>query len=184
MGRPLAFLLGLQGGLLLLGGMGALALGVPLGSRLPWPLEAFLALALLLGLGGLEALFGRLFPRSMGEAEALFRGLGPALQGVGPGGLLLLALLSGLAEEVFFRGLVQTLLVGAMGPKGVFVQALLFALLHPAPPRAWAYPFWAGLAGLLLGGAALLGVGLPALALAHALHNARGFYALAHSPGR
>ncbi len=178
MDRPLALLLGLQGGLLLLGGMGSLALGVPLGPKLPWALEVLLALGLFLALWGLEGLFGRLFPRSMGEAEAILRGMGPALKALGPGGVLLLAALSGMAEEVFFRGALQTLLEGLLGHPGVLLQALLFALLHPAPLRAWAYPLWAGLAGLALGLAAHLGVGLPALALAHALHNARGFYEL------
>lgn len=74
--------------------------------------ESLLGLGLLLGLAGLEVLFRRLFPRSFQEAERLHQELGLALRraGAGPPFLLLLAFLSGLAEEVFFRGFLQSLL--------------------------------------------------------------------------
>lgn len=178
MPAPLGFLFLLQVGLLLLGASGMLLLGFPFGEanarHLPW------AAGLLLALGGLEVLFRHLLPASFRETERLHQALGRALKeaGVGPWGLLLLAFLSGVAEEVFFRGLVQSLLVEWLGPWGVGLQALLFALFHPAPRRALAYPLYAGLAGLLLGGAYLLtGSLLPGI-LAHFLHNARGFYEL------
>ncbi|MEN2982959.1 MAG: CPBP family glutamic-type intramembrane protease [Thermus sp.] len=180
MPRPLGFLLGLQGGLLLLGAGGMLLLGLPLGEEAHPVRDPLVALGLLLLLGGLEALFRRLFPASFQEAERLHQVLGRALReaGTGPEGLLLLALLSGVAEEVFFRGLLQSLLVGWWGLGGLFLQALLFALLHPAPRQAFAYPLYTGLAGLLLGGAYLLtGSLLPGI-LAHVAHNARGFYQL------
>lgn len=142
--------------------------------------DLLLALGLLLGLWGLEHLFRRLFPRSFAEAESLHQELGRALKqgGVGPPLLLLLALLSGVAEEVFFRGLVQGLLVSWLGGVGVFLQALLFALLHPAPLRAWAYPLYTALAGLLFGLAYLYTGSLVPGVLAHFLHNAKGFYGL------
>ncbi|WP_236630158.1 CPBP family intramembrane glutamic endopeptidase [Thermus thermamylovorans] len=181
---PLGFLLGLQAALLLLGASGMLLLHYPLGeARLPRDLP--LALGLLLALWGLEALFRRLFPASFREAERLHREAGRALRaaGAGPGFLLLLALLSGVAEEVFFRGLLQSLLVAWLGPWGLFLQAFLFALLHPAPRPALAYPLYTGLAGLLFGLAYLLTGSLLAGILAHFLHNARGFWELWREAG-
>ncbi|MFN4231590.1 CPBP family intramembrane glutamic endopeptidase [Thermus sp.] len=175
---PLGFLLALQGGLLLLGASGMLLLGLPFGQA--GPKELLYALGLLLALAALEEAFRHLFPSSFREAEGLHRALGEALRraGVGPTILLLLALLSGVAEEVFFRGLLQSLLMAWLGPVGLFLQALAFALLHPAPRGAYAYPLYTGLAGLLFGLTYLLtGSLLPGI-LAHFLHNARGFYEL------
>lgn len=40
-------------------------------------------------------------------------------------------------EELFFRGLVQTTLVARWGIGGVFVQALLFSLVHLSPEEGW-----------------------------------------------
>ncbi|AFV75930.1 putative protease of the Abi (CAAX) family [Thermus oshimai JL-2] len=177
---PLGFLILLQVGLLLLGGGGMLLLGFPWGPKDPW-VDLGLAGALFLLLFGLEALFGRLFPASFKEAEALHRALGLALRraGLGPMALLFLALLSALSEEVFFRGFLQSLLSGWVGGWGVLLQALLFALFHPAPRAAWAYPLYTGVAGVLFGLAyALSGSLLPGV-LAHFLHNARGFYEIA-----
>ncbi|WP_279164526.1 CPBP family intramembrane glutamic endopeptidase [Thermus scotoductus] len=178
---PLGFLLALQGGLLLLGASGMLLLGLPFGQA--GPKELFYALGLFLALAALEEAFRHLFPASFREAENLHRALGEALRraGVGPAVLLLLALLSGVAEEVFFRGLLQSLLMAWLGPSGLFLQALAFALLHPAPRRALAYPVYTGLAGLLFGLTYLLtGSLLPGI-LAHFLHNAWGFYEISRS---
>jgi CAAX amino terminal protease family. len=129
---PWAFLLLLQGGLLLMGASGMLLLGLLLKGRNPW-VEVPAGLLLLGLLQGLEGLFARLFPGSFREAERLHRELGRSLKaaGLGPPALLLLALLSGVAEEVFFRGLLQTLLYAKFGAWGLLLQALLFA----SPPR-------------------------------------------------
>ncbi|TFU27034.1 CPBP family intramembrane glutamic endopeptidase [Thermus tengchongensis] len=178
---PLGLLLALQGGLLLLGASGMLLLGLPFGQASPR--ELLYALGLFLALAALEEAFRHLFPASFREAESLHRVLGEALRraGVGPATLLLLALLSGVAEEVFFRGLLQSLLTAWLGLSGLFLQALVFALLHPAPRRAFAYPLYTGLAGLLFGLTYLLtGSLLPGI-LAHFLHNARGFYEISRS---
>ncbi|MGC8875887.1 CPBP family glutamic-type intramembrane protease [Thermus sp.] len=179
MPKPFRFLLLLQGGLLLLGGGGMLLGGFPMLGRHPFA-ESLLGLGLLLGLAGLEALFRRLFPHSFHEAERLHRELGLALRQAGatPPFLLLLAFLSGLAEEVFFRGFLQSLLALKLGPWAVLLQAFLFALLHPAPRGALAYTLYTGAAGLLLGLAYLLTGSLLPGVLAHFLHNARGFYEL------
>ncbi len=156
-----------------------LLLGLPLNT--PQPEQGiWVAVALLLSLWYLEILFQKGFPASFLEVERLHRELGAALRqaGLGPPALLLLAFLSGTAEEIFFRGLLQSLLISWLGPGGLFLQAFLFALLHPAPKRAFAYPLYTGAAGLLFGLSYLLtGSLLPGI-LAHFLHNARGFYQL------
>ncbi len=178
---PLGLLFILQGLLLLVGASGMLLLGLPFGQGSLGGLA--LALGLLLALALLEEAFRRLFPSSFPEAERLHRTLGQALRqaGASPSLLLLLALLSGVAEEVFFRGLLQSLLVAWLGPWGVFLQALVFALLHPAPKRAFAYPLYTGLAGVLFGLAYLLTGSLFPGILAHFLHNARGFYEISRT---
>ncbi len=80
---------------------------------------------------------------------------------------LLLATLTAVGEELLFRG-------GLLPLLGVPLQALLFALLHPAPPRAWVYTAYTGVAGLALGYAAVGSGGLLAPILAHFLVNAQG----------
>jgi membrane protease YdiL (CAAX protease family) len=159
-----------------MGASGMLLLGLPLKGRNPW-VEVPAGLLLLGLLQGLEGLFARLFPASFREAERLHRELGRSLKaaGLGPPALLL-AFLSGVAEEVFFRGLLQTLLYAKFGAWGLLLQALLFALLHPAPKKAFAYTLYTGVAGLLFGLAYLLTGSLIPGILAHVLHNARGFY--------
>jgi len=174
---PWGFLLLLQGGLLLLGASGMILMGLPLGGQAPWT-EIPAGLLLFGLLQGLEGLLARLFPASFREAERLHRELGQSLKalGLGPPALLLLALLSGVAEEVFFRGFLQSLLALSLGTGAVLLQALLFALLHPAPRKAFAYTLYTGTAGLLFGLAYLLTESLIPGILAHVLHNARGFY--------
>lgn len=152
-----------------------LLLGLPFGQANPRDLPY--ALGLLLALAILEDAFRHLFPTSFREAEGLHRALGQALRqaGASPLALTLLAFLSGVAEEVFFRGFLQSLLVAWLGLLGLPIQALVFALFHPVPKRAFAYPLYTGLAGLLFGLVYLLtGSLLPGI-LAHFFHNARGF---------
>lgn len=176
--RLLGWLAGVQGGLLLLGAVGMVWAGIPL-VRQPDPLRDTLVFLLLYGgLQGLEGLFSRLFPRSFQAAESLHHHLGLALrsQGFGYPHAVGLALLSGLAEEVFFRGLVQGLIGGW---PGLMVQAVLFAALHPTPDRrAWAYTAFTLVAGLAFGVAFWASGSLVPGILAHYLHNGRSFYAL------
>jgi uncharacterized protein len=82
-----------------------------------------------------------------------------------------LAALSGVSEELFFRGALMPLL-------GVWGQALLFGLLHPMPRRALIYTVFTFLAGVCFGYATLLTGSLyPALA-AHFVINLQGFLEL------
>ncbi|WP_233498202.1 CPBP family intramembrane glutamic endopeptidase [Meiothermus sp. QL-1] len=172
-----------QGGLL---GFGALWMGLagyPF-LRSPDPLRDSLAFLLLFyALMGLEAAFARLFPKSFRASEALHAQLGLLMrsQGITHHQALVLALASGVAEEVFFRGAVQNVLFG--GWMGVVLQAAVFAAFHPVPDRkAWVYPLFIFCGGLLFGAAYhLTGSLIPGI-LAHYLHNARGFYQLLDRP--
>jgi membrane protease YdiL (CAAX protease family) len=151
----------------------------------PHPLRDIVAFLLLFsGLIGLELLFSRLFPSSFRASEALHGQLGAVMrsQGISHHQALLLALASGVGEEVFFRGALQNALFG--GWLGVLLQAMVFTALHPVPDRrAWAYPLFIFCGGLMFGTAYLLTGSLIPGILAHYLHNARGFYQLLEQQG-
>ena len=79
-----------------------------------------------------------------------------------------LAFLSGVAEEVFFRGAVQE-------AWGWLVAAALFALLHTGPGRALRlWTVFAAVAGLALGAVTLATGNLLAAIAAHCVVNAVG----------
>jgi membrane protease YdiL (CAAX protease family) len=78
-------------------------------------------------------------------ARALHEGLRPAVHRAGDATLLALAVASGAAEELLFRGLLVPL-------AGVVASALLFGALHQIRGRArWGWMAWAALMGLLFG---------------------------------
>ena len=81
-----------------------------------------------------------------------------------------------MGEELFFRGALQNAFGHAFGPwRGVALQAVLFALGHPAPGRAGRlYALWAFAAGLVFGGLYLLSGSLMPGILSHFLYNAKG----------
>ncbi|WP_166175269.1 CPBP family intramembrane glutamic endopeptidase [Rubrobacter tropicus] len=81
-------------------------------------------------------------------------------------GLVLVALFSGIGEEVFFRGAVQQ-------EFGLLIASLAFGLAHVGPDRRYLlWTAWAVLAGVVFG--LLFGAtgGLLAPVAAHVLHNA------------
>src|SRR5690606_5531137 len=85
---------------------------------------------------------------------------------------LALALISGLAEEMLFRGAVQA-------AWGWVAASLLFALVHFGGRRFRLWSLWALLAGMLLGGLVIArGNLLPAI-VAHTVINAAGLLRLA-----
>ncbi len=103
----------------------------------------------------------RVFPAARELEERLAGLLGPVTLGEAIG----LALLSGFAEELFFRGAVQ-------GSLGWIPAALLFALLHTGPGRAFRlWTAFALVAGLLLGGLMHWRGNLLGPIVAHALVN-------------
>lgn len=171
--NPLSIVLLAEALLFAFGALGMYALRAPF-VETPDPYRDTLAfLALYLALKGSEALFARLFPDSYRTAEGLIRQVAARIpeQAVLP-----LALLSALAEEVFFRGFLITLFERVVPPAAaLFLAAFVFMLFHPVPDRrAYAYPLYVGLAGVFFGLAYLLTGSLIPGILAHYLVNAEG----------
>lgn len=144
----------------------------------PWG-DAILALIGYASLIGLERLAEFVYPAGYRELDRLMHHLGQALKnaGVGYNTALLLALVSAIGEELWFRGALQNFFVGQFGtPIGLLIQAGLFAAGHPAPGKAGRfYVAWAFAAGLIFGGLYLVSGSLMPGILAHFLYNAKGF---------
>lgn len=123
------------------------------------------------GLGGAVALLAlwELGRRLLPVARELERQLGRVLSSIDSQEALALAVLSGFAEELFFRGAVQ----GAFTSHGWLWAAFLFALLHTGPGRAYrVWTLFAFLAGLVFGGLTAWSGNLLAAVVAHTLVNA------------
>lgn len=84
---------------------------------------------------------------------------------------LAFALLTAGAEELFFRGALQSLV-------GVWGQALVFGLLHPMPRRGWSYTVYTAVSGLAFGYAVVLTGSLWPGFVAHFLINFQGLLEL------
>lgn len=88
------------------------------------------------------------------------------LEGASRGTLVLVSVLSGVGEEVFFRGAVQQ-------EFGLVVASILFGVVHVGPDRRYlVWTVWALLAGFLFGVLYDVTGGLLAPILAHTGHNA------------
>ena len=111
---------------------------------------------------GAWALMRRVLPGARLLEDELRQMLGP----IDFGEVAALALLSGFAEELFFRGAMQ----GALGWP---IATIVFTALHTGPRRVYrAWTLFAGLAGLLFAGLVVWrGVLLPAI-VGHVLVNA------------
>lgn len=127
-----------------------------------WWLDLLWGLAAGAALLGLWLAGRRLLPL----ARELERAIADLLDGLSPADALALALISGFAEELFFRGAVQ-------GSWGVVAATVLFALLHTGPGRPFLlWTLFALLAGAVFGALALYRGNLLAPIAAHALVNA------------
>lgn len=148
---------------------------------LPW--ETFVDLStpagpwldLAWGVGGGLALlaFWQVGRRLSKRARELEETLGALLSGITPADAVVLALISGIGEELFFRGALQ-------GTIGLLWATVLFALVHTGPGPAFRlWTLFAAVAGLVLG---LLvvhrGTLLPAI-VGHALVNGVNLWRLA-----
>jgi membrane protease YdiL (CAAX protease family) len=152
----------------------ALAGGLWIGiaRRGPIPLSLFISprgwwLDLGAGLAAGLALWAvwQLGRRSLPAARDLEGRLASLLGPITTSEAVALALLSGFAEELFFRGAVQAAV-------GWIPATLLFALLHTGPGRAFRlWTIFALVAGLLLGALMLWRGNLLAPVTAHALVN-------------
>ncbi len=137
--------------------------------RRGWPLDLLLGLAAAALLVGVWR-GGRRFLPAARELETTLAGL---LGDLDRGDVVALALLSGFAEELFFRGAVQ-------GAWGWGPATLLFALLHSGPGKAFRlWALFAVAAGLVFAGLTLWrGNLLPAI-LGHVAVNAVNLYDMA-----
>jgi membrane protease YdiL (CAAX protease family) len=118
-----------------------------------------------LALGGVLVIVTRACVDRFSWAQRLHRELQPVARLISAWGVPVLALLSALGEELFFRGLLQPVI-------GLWLQALLFGALHQIPGRSrWVWVSWAALVGLALGLIFQLTGSLLGPIAAHALVN-------------
>ena len=122
-----------------------------------------LGLATAAGTVSLSLLAYRLIPVTRKLADELAPSL---VDGADSSGLVLVALFSGIGEEVFFRGAVQQ-------EFGVLIASVAFGLAHVGPDRRYLlWTAWAVLAGGVFGLLFESTGGLLAPVTAHAAHNA------------
>lgn len=137
-------------------------------------------------LGGVGAGAGLLLAWELGRrtlplARELEEHLGRILGNIDPQEAAALAVLSGFAEELFFRGAVQ----GAFTTHGWLWAAFLFALLHTGPGRAYRlWSLFAFVAGVVFGLLTAWSGNLLAAVVAHTLVNAINLRRLAKESTR
>lgn len=124
------------------------------------------AVALTAGLLGGAWLLERLLPSFRYASKMLERTLAAFPMSIPLA--VLLAAATGVSEELFFRGALLPL-------AGVWGQALVFGLLHPAPRQAWSYTVYTFIAGVMFGYATVYTGSLWASILAHCAINLFGF---------
>jgi hypothetical protein len=133
----------------------------------------WLDVALGLGVAAAFAAVWWLARETLPAARRLDHLLAGVLGPLSRGELLALALLSGFAEELFFRGAVQ----GSWGP--VWATAI-FAVLHSGPGRDYrAWTLFAAVSGTVLAALVWWRGNLLAAMVAHAAYNAAGLWRLA-----
>jgi membrane protease YdiL (CAAX protease family) len=87
-----------------------------------------------------------------------------------------LAIISGVSEEVLFRGaLLNWLSTFSPDYLAIGLQGLLFAAFHPMPRWAWSYTLYTLVAGLVLGFLVIVTGTLWSAITAHVLVNFYGF---------
>jgi membrane protease YdiL (CAAX protease family) len=107
----------------------------------------------------------RAFVKRWAWARALHADLRPVVRNAGDSTLVVLAVTSSLAEELFFRGLLTTTI-------GVVLSSLAFGVLHQIQGRArWIWAGWATVMGLLFASLFLATGSLLGPIAAHALIN-------------
>lgn len=139
--------------------------------REPWlPLTGAESVVFSLLLGGafaaLVVIGTRVLVEHVSWAKNLHRDLRPMTAQLDALGILAIAGLSALAEELVFRGLLQPWI-------GVVPQALIFGVAHAqlSGPSRWVWVAWASLVGLALGSIYALSGSLLGAMLAHAVIN-------------
>lgn len=103
------------------------------------------SLALGIAIGALVVVATRRLVERFVWAQELANALRPFARGLSGVGIIVVALLSSVGEELLFRGLLQPWL-------GLVAQALLFGALHQMRgPGRWAWILWASAVGVLFG---------------------------------
>jgi membrane protease YdiL (CAAX protease family) len=126
--------------------LGAVSLGRdPFVTRSLLGLEGHVAALASVAFGAVAAgatiIASRVAVRASAWGRALHADLRPAVSGASDRGILVMALASGIGEELVFRGLLVPLV-------GVVISSLAFGLLHQVRGRArWAWAAWAALTG-------------------------------------
>ena len=116
----------------------------------------------------------RLTVQRFAWARRLHLELQPFARGLDATGIVVLALLSALGEELLFRGLLQPWM-------GLVPQALLFGLVHQMPgPSRWIWVSWALVVGLALGALFDVTGSLLGPIVAHAVVNGLNLHFLKH----
>jgi membrane protease YdiL (CAAX protease family) len=149
----------------------------------PWlPLAGVESVVFSLVLGGafaaLVVLGTRVLVEHVGWAKKLHRDLRPITAQLDALGIVAIAALSALAEELVFRGLLQPWI-------GVLPQALLFGVAHAqlSGSSRWVWVAWATVVGLAFGAIYALSGSLLGAMLAHAVINGLNLaYLKAHDP--
>jgi membrane protease YdiL (CAAX protease family) len=111
-------------------------------------------------------------------ARDLHATLRPAVHGAGGLQLAATAVLSGVSEELFFRGMLVQVV-------GLVLASIAFGLLHQVKgPGRWAWATWAAVMGLLFGLVFRLTGSLVGPILAHVAINAANLRYLRDTPPR
>ena len=133
--------------------------------------------ALGLAFGALVVVATRLLVTRVSWARRLHCELRPLTSGIPTAGIVVLAVLSALGEELLFRGLIAPWL-------GLIPQALIFGLAHQIRGASrWVWAGWATAVGLALGAVFQLSGSLLGPLLAHALINGLNLHFLkSHDP--
>jgi uncharacterized protein len=127
------------------------------------PLDLLVGVAVACGTVALGVVFYRLSPTLRKLSDELAPRL---IDGARTRDLVLVAVMSGVGEEVLFRGALQPEL-------GLVATSLLFGALHVGPDRRYlVWTAWAVGAGFLFGFLYVWTGGILAPATAHVLHNA------------
>lgn len=162
--------------LVVYGSVIAVTLGVAIArGKSPFEAEAWLPISgasghvlsfvggVLLAVGTIRAT--REFVRRWGWAKTLHADLRPTIRHAGNGTLVVLGVASGLAEELFFRGLLAATF-------GIVISSLAFGGLHQLRGRTgWIWAGWATVMGVLFAALFLATGSLLGPILAHAAIN-------------
>jgi membrane protease YdiL (CAAX protease family) len=136
-----------------------------------WPIDLGMGLGVGGALTGVWEIARRLLPQPLVVERHFAEVLGPMTVSEA----VVLALLSALAEELFFRGAMQAAF-------GLLPAAALFTVLHLGPGKDFRlWTVFAAVAGIVLGGLMLWRGSLLAPVAAHALVNGIGLARLADS---